>query len=239
MGDRIVRWRQRRLDRGRDLPNWSPDPPEAYCPRCGATCGPAGLTAKGCPFCINVSLPWHRITRLGVYAPPLDEAIKAMKFARDWARAGWLGRQLAAVLTEPTEPQKLIVCPVPLHYFRGWARGYNQSELIAEAVAHARGWLMLPLLKRVRHTQPQSTLPSSRRLTNLRRAFRPRKLRDFRGRGRPVDLTGYDILLIDDVKTTGATLSACSRLLKRHGARTIHCAVAAVADPKHQQFKTI
>jgi predicted amidophosphoribosyltransferase len=53
-----------------------------------------------------------------------------------------------------------------------------------------------------------------------------------------VDLSGYEIILIDDVKTSGATLSACTRLLKQAGARGIHAAVVAVADPKGQGFRT-
>ena len=100
---------------------------------------------------------------------------------------------------------------------------------MAEALAAARGWTMLPLLKRVRHTPPQSTLSSTRRLENLRHAFEVR----------PIDLSGYDVLLVDDVTTTGATLSECCHQLKKAGAVTIHAAVAAVADPKGQGFTTI
>ena len=53
----------------------------------------------------------------------------------------------------------------------------------------------------------------------------------------PVDLSGWDVWLIDDVKTSGATLEACIRLLRKHGAGRVHVAVAAVADPKHGDFK--
>ncbi len=226
IGRGLVHWRLQRLDRGCHLPDWHADKPDSYCPRCGASCGPGGLTARGCAFCIGTEFPWHRLTRLGIYAPPLDEAIKAMKFARHWSMAGYLGRQLAQSLRGQSEH---LVCPVPLHRFRGWSRGYNQSQLMAEALAAELHWPMLPMLKRVRHTPPQSTLPPSRRISNLRSAFS----------AYPVDLAGCDVLLVDDVKTTGSTLRACAMQLKQCGARTIHCAVAAVADPKGHGFTTI
>ena len=54
-----------------------------------------------------------------------------------------------------------------------------------------------------------------------------------------VDLTGHEVLLIDDVKTTGATLSACTRLLKQAGALSVHVAVIAVADPKGAGYQMI
>ena len=88
---------------------------------------------------------------------------------------------------------------------------------------------MAPLLYRTRHTPPQTSLPPSARPANVRRSFGIRN----------VDLTGFDIWLIDDVKTTGSTLRSCARLLRRRGARSIHIAVAAVADPRQQDFQTI
>lgn len=225
---RLSAWRTRSLDAGRELAEWSPDAPDDYCARCGASTGPGGVTARGCAFCVDKRPRWHRITRLGYYGPPLDEAIKTMKFAGDWARAGWFGRRLAQALDE-VGGERLLVCPVPMHRFRQWRRGFNQAELIAQALAAARRWELLPLLKRVRHTRPQSTLPASARPRNVVRAFR----------ALPVDLTGHDLLLIDDVKTTGSTLAQCARLLKRRGARTIHCAVVAVADPKGAGFANL
>lgn len=56
---------------------------------------------------------------------------------------------------------------------------------------------------------------------------------------RDIDLTGYEVWLIDDVKTTGSTLQACTQLLRKAGARSVHAAVAAVADPKGQNFGAI
>lgn len=223
---RLAGWRRGQLDKGRALPDWSIDRPDAYCPRCGATAGPGSVTERGCAFCLDQPIVWHRLTRLGEYGPPVDEAIKAMKFAGDWARCGWFGRQMAAHLGL-ADPRRTLVVPVPMHRLRHWARGYNQALLIAEALAHARGLPLLPMLRRIRHTPPQSTLPAGARRRNLAGAFA----------ARPVDLSGHDVLLVDDVKTTGSTLAGCARLLRDQGARTIHCAVVAVADPHHQSFQ--
>jgi len=222
---RLVDWRIAQLDAGRELVDWRPDDADRYCPRCGLSAGPGAVRAEGCSFCAGERLAWHRLTRLGEYEPPLDDAIKAMKFGRDWARAGWFGRQLARRVTV-SDPARTLVVPVPMHRFRQWRRGYNQAALIADALAAARGLSALPLLRRVRHTPPQSRLSRTARRANVVRAFAMH----------PVDLAGHDVLLIDDVKTTGSTLAGCAQALTDHGARSVHCVVVAVADPRQQAF---
>jgi predicted amidophosphoribosyltransferase len=123
----------------------------------------------------------------------------------------------------------ILVCPTPMPWRRRWRRGYNQAHLMALAFGKTRNWRVAPLLYRSRYTPPQTAIPPSARPANVRRSFGIRR----------VDLTGYDIWLIDDVKTTGSTLKQCARLLRRHGARSINIAVAAVADPRRQDFQTI
>lgn len=201
---------------------WSPDSPEAYCPRCGVSVGPGEVTGKGCSRCVGTRPAWHRIVRLGAYHDRLDDRIRAMKFRRDWRQAAWLARRLAERLPAPLDPQRVIVAPVPMYWTRRWWRGYNQATLMARAVARQRNWTMVDVLHRTRHTVPQTALPPSARKSNVRDSF------DLA----PVDLTGYEVILVDDVKTTGATLTACCRLLRIAGARSIMVAVAAVADPK-------
>lgn len=205
---------------------WSRDVASAYCPRCGATVGEQAVTPEGCPFCVGTRPPWHRITRLGAYGEPMAEWVKAMKFGRQWRFARWMGQELAAVLDGPPGRGRPLVVPVPMHWRRRFSRGYNQAALMAETIGRTRGWPVAHVLRRVRHAPPQSTVAVSDRPGNIRRCFAAHR----------VDLTGRDILLVDDVKTTGATLRVCARLLRRHGARSIHAAVAAVADPQGQRF---
>jgi ComF family protein len=209
--------------------DWQADEIDDYCPRCGASAGPGSVTPRGCAFCLNKAVPWERLTRLGLYGEPLGEWVKQLKFHRRWRYGQWLGGRLALAIGEPRNPKKLVVCAVPMHRLRMWRRGYNQADLIARAVAEHRGWRFAPILKRTRHTPPQTSIAPSRRHDNVRGSFGIER----------VDLAGHDVVLIDDVKTTGATLGSCTRLLHEAGARSVHAAVVAVADPKGQAFSGI
>lgn len=211
---------------------FSIDTPDRYCARCGATVDASAVTREGCPFCVGRRLAWHRLTRLAPYAEPMDRWVKAMKFGMQWRWSRWFGHRLAEAVGEPLDPAAVVVVPVPLHWRRRCRRGFDQSHLMAEALAERTRWPLVPALVRTRHARPQSLLAPSVRLRNVRRCFS----------ARPIDLGGREVVLVDDVKTTGATLSACARLLKRQGARSIHVAVAAVAtvaDPRRGGLATI
>ncbi|MEM7624628.1 MAG: ComF family protein [Planctomycetota bacterium] len=209
--------------------SWSADGLEDYCPRCGASAGPGAVTPRGCAFCVDEKIRWDRITRLSAYAEPVDSWVKAMKFGAQWNWGRFFGKHLAEVIGEPFDKSKVVVCPVPMPWLRRWGRGFNQAKLIAEALARARGLPSIELLRRTRHTAPQTAVAPSQRPANVRGSLAVRG----------IDLTGYEVWLIDDVKTTGSTLTACTRLLKKAGARSVHAAVAAVADPKGQQFRAL
>ncbi|MEO1235351.1 MAG: phosphoribosyltransferase family protein [Planctomycetota bacterium] len=215
------------IDADPDVAGWSPDATESYCPRCGASAGPGSVTPAGCPFCVDQRVSWDRITRLWGYAEPMDAWIKAMKFGRQWSWGRWLGERLAERVGEPFALDRVVVVPVPMPWLRRWRRGFNQAQLMADALADARGFPCVPALRRTRHTAPQTSVAASQREANIRGSLA----------AHPVDLTGHEVVLVDDVKTTGATLAACTRLLKKAGARSVHAAVAAVADPKGQDFK--
>ena len=113
-----------------------------------------------------------------------------------------------------------LVVPVPLHPARLRERGFNQAELLAKILAQK---INIPLgcaLERIRYTTTQTALDRSERMENSHNAFRLRKNTDVRG---------LRVLLIDDVLTTGSTLSECARVLKRAGANSVHAATAARA----------
>lgn len=209
----------------RAFPAWAADAPDAACPRCGVSAGPGAVDpadpGAGCVRCRDRPPPWRRLTRLGSYAPPLDGWVRDMKFSNAWSLAPHLGRLLAAALPAGPAPRPVLVVPVPLHWSRRWRRGYNQAQLMARALAAARGLEEAPVLRRRRAARRQARLSATARAKNLRDAFA----------GHDVDLSPYNVLLVDDVKTTGATLTACVRILKQMGARQVDCAVAAVTDP--------
>lgn len=207
--------------------DWQPDEADDYCHRCGASAGPGSILADGCAFCRADRLPWDRLTRLSLYDEPMEGWIKQMKFGRQWTWAPHLGRLLASRVGEAIDPQRVVVTHVPMHWRRRWRRGFNQAELMAKALAKARGWPALPLLSRPQWTHPQPAVMGSQREANVKHSFALRH----------VDLTGWQVVLIDDIKTSGATVATCCKLLKEAGARSIHVAVAAVADPKGVKFK--
>jgi competence protein ComFC len=113
-----------------------------------------------------------------------------------------------------------LIVPVPLHPARERERGFNQAALLAELLASAAGVPSRPVLERIRYTTTQTAYDRSERMENLDGAFRLRKNRDVR------DLR---VLLIDDVLTTGSTLSECARVLKAAGVVSVHAATAARA----------
>lgn len=210
---------------------WSADPASRYCRRCGSTTGPGEATDTGCGHCRSIRLAWHGCFRLGAYRQPLASWILQMKFARIWSWSRWFGRQLAQVCAESqTGEERVLVTPIPLHWRRRFARGYDQAALIAESLAEATGWTCAPLLRRTRYTQTQSLIHNQAdRLTNVRGAFAVA----------PVNLSGCRVILVDDVKTSGSTAAQCARLLRKAGAERVDLAVIAVADPRHADFQSV
>ena len=113
-----------------------------------------------------------------------------------------------------------MIVPVPLHPTRQRERGFNQASLLAELLTAQISIPCKPLLKRVRYTTTQTALDRAERMENLHNAFRLR---------RNANVRGLRVLLIDDVLTTGSTLSECARILKRSGAISVYAATAARA----------
>lgn len=107
-----------------------------------------------------------------------------------------------------------VVVPVPLHRSRHRARGFNQA---AELGKHL-GLPVMRALRRVRATPSQTDLPAARRHANVRKAF---------VRRRGYDVRGLCVVLVDDVRTTGATLEACAQVLMEAGAREVRAVTAA------------
>jgi ComF family protein len=113
-----------------------------------------------------------------------------------------------------------IIVPVPLHPARKRERGFNQASLLAELLSAQISIQCTPLLERVRYTTTQTALDRGERMENLHNAFRLRK---------NMNVQDLRVLLIDDVLTTGSTLSECARVLKHAGAISVHAATAARA----------
>ena len=149
----------------------------------------------------------------------MREWIHLYKYGRVKTMVRPLGELLAAAL--PREEQWDAVVPVPLHWRRRWRRGFNQSELLAHAVARRWGIPVIKALKRARYTPTQTGLSNTGRRKNVAAAFAA-------VRRHPV--SGCRILLVDDVMTTGSTAAACARVLRQAGAAGITLLTVARAD---------
>ncbi|MDR2335830.1 MAG: ComF family protein [Burkholderiaceae bacterium] len=154
------------------------------------------------------------------YAYPWSDAITAFKFAGD---PGWSGTLACLMLRAPRaaslRQHAELVLPVPLSRERLAERGFNQALLLARHLA-LPGTLHSRLLQRVRHPSAQSRLGRRERLRNLQGAFAVEPRMAHR-------LAGRDVLLIDDVMTTGATLQAAALALRGAGARSVSAWVLA------------
>ncbi|MEE3652453.1 MULTISPECIES: DNA utilization protein GntX [unclassified Brenneria] len=190
-------------------------PTPVCCPRCGL---PTGDPTRQCGRCLKNPPPWQSITFVGDYVPPLNALIKQFKFNGKTELAPALARQLLlrwlaayreqALLT----PRRLFrpdrIVTVPLHQRRHWSRGFNQTELLARPLAHWLGCDYEPrAIRRIRQTPLQQKLSASARRGNLRGAFRCH-----------ASLPGKQVVLLDDVVTTGSTAAEISRLLLAQGA---------------------
>lgn len=193
------------------------------CPGCGEQLGRATGLCTRCRAGLRSRTEQHsplsptpvpHLVTLGRYQGVLRRAVRALKYGGARDVAGALGSALAAGI--PADWQVAAVVPVPLHSSRQRQRGYNQAELLAQAIAAELGVPCLPVLLRTRATAQQAKLHASERGANLAGAFRVRG-----------PLPTGTLLLVDDVLTTGHTLQACRDALSAAGAGDLKYAVVA------------
>jgi ComF family protein len=160
----------------------------------------------------------------GPYAGVLRRLLHCLKYEGRRTLAKRLGTMMKERGREVLEGAAFVV-PVPLHWGRRHARGFNQADDLAAGL----GPPVLRALRRVRATSPQFGLSAARRRRNLRGAFGPPRRGILRQRRYDRRLSGACVVLVDDVCTTGATLEACAEALKAGGAREVRALTAARA----------
>lgn len=184
------------------------------CESCGAPFAQAGPAGQKCPSCWAAPPGYDRARAALVY----DEASRALILAFKHGDrlhgaplfAGWAA-QAGRDLLEDAD----LIAPVPLHRWRLLGRRYNQAALIAQGVARRAAVPHIPdLLERHRATPSQGALGATARKRNVAGAFRLNPRHADR-------VKGSRIVLVDDVLTSGATVSACARVLRRGGAARI------------------
>jgi ComF family protein len=209
------------------------------CARCGDTVDAAAETAAAegalCRACRLAPPPFARAVAYGLYRGRLKDAIHALKYERLHPAARGLGRMLAAAIAPLASeaPDGLVVVPVPLHRSKHAQRGFNQARALArEAVASLRKshpeWpltLEADVLQRVRATESQAGLTPRQRRLNVRAAFR---LLSTSG------IAEKNVLVIDDIMTTGATARAAALAIRRAGGAKVW--VATLARARREGF---
>ena len=176
----------------------------SICPQC-QKCPPVFLSARSAVF--------------------FDPSSKKIIYEFKYHQGDFLGRDIAKLALRSDEFKKLItkaaLVPVPLHWRRKFFRGYNQSEVFANELCklniHSK---VLPLLTRIRYTKPQVSLAAEQRQNNVNHAFK------FNKKYTSLD-RNLKVVIIDDVFTTGSTLSQCAMALKENGFKNIHVATFA------------
>jgi ComF family protein len=193
----------------------------ALCPRC-ALPSPDG---RLCGRCLTKPPHFDATRAVFRYEFPVDKLVQAFKYGHKFTLGGYFGQRMAAAPFfggEGAVPRIDTLIPLPLHPERLRERGFNQSLELAKTVASA--W-SLPVdsahCKRIRNTPAQADLPWKERRRNIRNAFCCSN-----------DFAGKRVLIIDDVMTTGASISELAHELKRGGAAWVGALVLARVPPK-------
>jgi ComF family protein len=213
------------------------------CARCGENLGQSWGLAESlnqpnsepqtCHQCTKAPPPFRRAVAFGTYRTTLRTLIHSLKYDGMLPLADALGKRMAqTILPLQNDTTGGLIVPVPLHAAKRSHRQFNHAELLARAAVRelrtlAPNWnlvLATNLLQRQRATTSQAGLTPHQRRVNVRGAF---------SAPYPAALQGRNVLLIDDIYTTGATARACTKALLKAGAADVWVATVARAQFEH------
>lgn len=198
--------------------------PKATCEKCGYyfEFTNKDITLKSCPHCCDEDFVFDKGCAAVPYDKITQELIHNFKYGEMTKISNKLVELLAVWVDKHKPFAKIdVVVPVPLHHVRERERGYNQSALLASALASHFQWpYRSDLIKRTKYTKSQTSLKGEERKGNVDKAFSVDK---------NTGLKDYDILVVDDVFTTGATVNAISKELKSKGAASVYVLTVARA----------
>ncbi len=192
-----------------------------YCRRCGRQATRFAIINDRCPSCFDEELSFDSIARCFVYEDIARSMILRFKMSGRTEFSAAFHLALTAALESADFYDRIdFFVPVPMHWRKRLFRGYNQSYLLAKKLKHPRAELSTDLV-RTRRTKPQAGFSDlKKRQKNISGAFGLRRGHDFAGR---------NVCLVDDIKTTGATLNECSKILIQAGARHVFALSLSVA----------
>ncbi len=199
-----------------------------HCPHCGApTAG-----GESCVPCRRGQALDGALSFIPYAEPMAQSLIHAWKYQGIRSLSSQLGNFVTGGLTiihnYPLLPTLLLdkntgLVPVPLHKKKLRQRGFNQAHDLAQTVSNQTGYPVLDIFERTRHTTAQATLQETDRFTNIHNAF---CLKNNTG-----DLNGKNILIVDDVITTGATIANLAKILKTAGVQSVWALTIAYGHP--------
>ncbi len=153
----------------------------------------------------------------------LQHIVHALKYDKKFHIGIFLGKSLGKHFKSQFQSWNInIIIPIPLHHLKKAERGFNQSYYIAKGISAQTSMAVKSnVIKRMRFTQSQTTKTLKEREENVEGAFKVRKTQKVKGK---------NVLLVDDVMTTGATINECGKVLLEEGANQIYAATVALAD---------
>ena len=192
--------------------------------RCAVRLGPHVSEEGRCPHCRTQTFPFRSTRAAFDYAGAVRAQVHAAKFNGQWTVCERLvSAFLSAVRAEDIPPEVALVVPVPMHWWSRRVRGVHLACALSSGLAAAHGIEHRAFaLRQLRPSRPQYTLRPAERFRSVAGLF---AVND------DCSVSGRHVLLVDDVMTTGATASACARLLRSAGASAVHVAVLARTPP--------
>ena len=193
----------------------------SYNKRACTVCGTPLDTVYGeriCPACRKKKRAFSKAYVPLLYKDEVRASILGFKFRGKRARAMYMK------IREAGAERPDAITFVPMHFIRLGTRGYNQAELLAKELGQIWSVPVVPMLRKTENSKPQSKRRAIDRKTAPFRMYAPKK---------DADTKGKRLLLVDDIVTTGTTMEACARILRRMGAKNIEIAAIAATPEKH------
>jgi len=204
---------------------------EPTCPTCAASVAPYEVSLRRCGQCRGRSLRIAGTVRVGIYRTLLGQLLRAYKYEGREELQTLLGGWLAEAIHNAAWRDRIeAVVSVPTHWKRRFNRPFHAADALASHVAGRIGRPNVSVLCRIRAGPHQIGLSPTERTANVRGAFALRK---------GVTLRDARVLLVDDVKTTGATLEECAKVLRRGGAAEVYAAVVLRVGWTHSKSKVL
>jgi ComF family protein len=212
-----------------------------YCPRCGRTLPRPAIHADCCARCKDERF-WNvaGVARVGLYAPVLRALLVGLKYRGRERNAGYLTEWLSAALRAQGWSASIdALVPVPMHWLRRMQRPCDHAQVLAERLGQRMHVPVMRLVRRVRHAPSQTGLVSkTARFENVKGCFAPPAW--YAPPWPKPDFARKTVCIVDNLLSTGATITEVSKVVRRAGAKRIYAAVvarpAAPGDPRFAQL---